>query len=151
MDFDINRLWQPCMGFNYTLAMPCSLYHIPCMARDTNAISEAIGRWEVQLRKGVLEFIILLSLSEREQYGFELITGIAKRASLDVPEGTLYPLLLRLSKDALVTSRLAEGEGGAPRKYYVLTAQGRAMLGGMSRSWSKLSNSVQQMIDGAAA
>ena len=120
------------------------------MASNSAPFDEAIGKWEVQLRKGVLEFVILLSLSEREQYGFELITGVAKRASLDVPEGTLYPLLLRLSKDALVASRLAEGEGGAPRKYYILTAHGRAMLGGMTRSWSKLSASVQQMIDGAA-
>ncbi len=121
------------------------------MASNTDTLSEAIGRWEVQLRKGVLEFVVLQSLSDREQYGFELITGIARQASLDVPEGTLYPLLLRLSKDALVASRLAEGEGGAPRKYYALTAQGRAMLAGMTRSWSKLSASVQHMIDGAAA
>ena len=119
------------------------------MASNSAPSDEAIGKWEVQLRKGVLEFVILLSLSEQEQYGFELITGVAKRASLDVPEGTLYPLLLRLSKDALVASRLAEGEGGAPRKYYTLTAHGRAMLGSMTRSWSKLSASVQQMIDGA--
>lgn len=111
-------------------------------------LGEAIGKWEVQLRKGVLEFVILLSLRDKEQYGFELISGIAKRASLDLPEGTLYPLLLRLSKDALVASRLAEGEGGAPRKYYTLTPQGRSMLGAMIQSWAALTGSVQQMLVG---
>ena len=45
------------------------------MASNTDTLSEAIGRWEVQLRKGVLEFVILQSLSDREQYGFELITA----------------------------------------------------------------------------
>lgn len=114
-------------------------------------LGEAIGKWEVQLRKGVLEFVILLSLRDKEQYGFELISGIAKRASLDLPEGTLYPLLLRLSKDALVASRLAEGEGGAPRKYYTLTPQGRAMLGAMIQSWTALTGSVQQMLVGENA
>ena len=121
------------------------------MARDSDALGDAIGRWEVQLRKGVLEFVILLSLRDKEQYGFELISGIAKRASLDLPEGTLYPLLLRLSKDALVASRLAEGEGGAPRKYYTLTPEGRSMLDAMTASWTRLTTSVHQMLVGADA
>jgi PadR family transcriptional regulator PadR len=113
-----------------------------------NGLDKEIERWGVQLRKGVLEFVILLSLREREQYGFELISGIAKRASLDVPEGTIYPLLLRLSKDNLVASRLAEGEGGAPRKYYRLTPHGASMLEAMTCAWSDLSASVQHMLVG---
>jgi PadR family transcriptional regulator PadR len=97
------------------------------MTRKSDESQNAIGRWEVQLRKGVLEFVILLSLSDHEQYGFELISGIAKRATIDVPEGTLYPLMLRLAKDGLISFRLADGDGGAPRKYYALTAQGREL------------------------
>lgn len=73
------------------------------MTRQSDETPSAIGKWEVQVRKGVLEFVILLSLSEREQYGFELISGIARRAAIDVPEGTLYPLLLRLAKDGLTS------------------------------------------------
>lgn len=111
---------------------------------------EAVAKWEIQLRKGVLELVILLSLREREQYGFELITGIAKRAALDLPEGTIYPLLLRLSRDALVTSRLAAGDGGAPRKYYSLTPRGRTVLSAMVRSWTELSFSVQRLVAGVA-
>ena len=76
----------------------------------------------------MLEFVILLSLDERERYGFELVSGIAKRATIDVPEGTLYPLLLCLAKYGLILSRLAEGDGGAPRKYYALTNHGREIL-----------------------
>lgn len=118
------------------------------MARDSDQTIDAIGRWEVQLRKGVLEFVILLALREREQYGFELISGIGNRASLEMPEGTLYPLLLRLSKDGLITSRLGEGDGGAPRKYYSLTKYGHALLDAMTQSWSRLFASVDRMLEG---
>lgn len=121
------------------------------MTRQLVEQQDAIGRWEVQLRKGVLEFVILLSLSEHEQYGFELISGIANRAEIDVPEGTLYPLLLRLAKDGLVSSRLAEGDGGAPRKYYALTTQGEALVQAMIPAWSKLSASVDSLLPGAPA
>lgn len=121
------------------------------MARQPGDSPNTIGRWEVQLRKGVLEFVILLSLSDNEQYGFELISGIAKRASIDVPEGTLYPLLLRLAKDGLISSRLAEGDGGAPRKYYALTMHGRELLQGMIPSWSKLAASVDRLLPGEPA
>lgn len=103
------------------------------------------------MRKGVLEFVILASLSEREQYGFELISGLAERAALELPEGTLYPLLLRLAKDGLVSSRLSAGDGGAPRKYYALTAPGRALLQDMLPSWAKLSTSVDRLLTGVPA
>jgi len=112
-------------------------------------IEGLIGKWEVQVRKGLLEFVILLALHEREQYGFELMSGVARRASLDVPEGTLYPLLLRLSKDALVSSRFEQGDGGAPRKYYALTPEGRTALRAMIASWTRLNHAISHMIAGA--
>ena len=120
------------------------------MARQSDGVADAIVKWEVQVRKGLLEFVILLSLREREQYGFELIGGIARRAGLDLPEGTLYPLLLRLSKDALVASRMAGGEGGAARKYYTLTAKGRDVLAAMTESWGRISGSVHHMLGDVA-
>lgn len=133
------------------LALHNKVVHDPCMTRQSSESQEAIARWEVQLRKGVLEFVILLSLAEREQYGFELISGIAERAAIDVPEGTIYPLLLRLAKDGLIASRMAEGGTGAPRKYYVLTPQGRDLLAGMIPRWTKLAASVARLLPGASA
>lgn len=115
------------------------------MARDS-AADDAIARWEVQVRKGVLEFVILLSLDAREHYGFELIAGIARRTDLVLPEGTLYPLLLRLAKDGLIAARAASGEGGPPRKYYALTPQGRTLLAGMKGSWGRLTASVDRLL-----
>lgn len=117
---------------------------------DSGPVGEALGKWEVQLRKGVLELVILAALREREQYGFELISGIARRSALELPEGTLYPLLLRLAKDGLIASRLAEGEGGAPRKYYALTGPGQTMLAGMIERWTALTGSVGRVLAAAA-
>lgn len=121
------------------------------MTSISEDLNSSIGRWEVQLRKGVLEFVILLSLRQREQYGFELIEGIAERALLELPEGTLYPLLLRLAKEGLVSSRFAEGGGGAPRKYYALTDQGQEQLEAMTPSWSRIASSVDRMLTGVTA
>lgn len=117
------------------------------MTRELTDRAAAIANWEIQARKGVLEFVILLSLRQKEQYGFALITGVAQRAGLDVPEGTLYPLLLRLAKDGLVKSRVGESGGGAPRKYYALTPRGIAMTRAMAASWRKLNQAVAQMIE----
>ncbi|GEO01157.1 PadR family transcriptional regulator [Novosphingobium sediminis] len=115
------------------------------MTQEQSRLDDSVARWETQLRKGVLELVILLTLREREKYGFELISGIAKRSSLELSEGTIYPLLLRLAKDDLIESRLAQGDGGAPRKYYSVTPHGRRMLDAMTAGWTKLVASVDAL------
>lgn len=116
------------------------------MTRESPDSADAMARWETQARKGVLEMIILLSLQTREKYGFELISGIARRSALELSEGTLYPLLLRLAKDGLISSRLAGGDGGAPRKYYALTPAGRSMLDAMTGRWRQLAGAVETLL-----
>lgn len=115
------------------------------MTQAQTRLDDSVARWETQLRKGVLEMVILLALREREKYGFELISGIAERSSLELSEGTIYPLLLRLAKDDLIQSRLAQGDGGAPRKYYSVTPRGRRMLEAMTAGWAKLVASVDAL------
>lgn len=115
------------------------------MTQAQTRLDDSVARWETQLRKGVLEMVILLALREREKYGFELISGIAERSSLELSEGTIYPLLLRLAKDDLIQSRLAQGDGGAPRKYYSVTPHGRRMLEAMTAGWTKLVASVDAL------
>lgn len=115
------------------------------MTQTSTRLDDSVARWETQLRKGVLEMVILLALREREKYGFELISGIAERSSLELSEGTIYPLLLRLAKDDLIQSRLAQGDGGAPRKYYAVTPHGRRMLEAMTAGWARLVASVDAL------
>lgn len=106
-----------------------------------------IENWESQVRKGMLDFIILLCLRKREYYGYELIKTIKAASELEISEGTIYPLLNRLKKEELVTSRWEEKESGIPRKYYGITAKGRAALAEVKNSWLKLDASLARLME----
>lgn len=106
-----------------------------------------IENWESQVRKGMLDFIILLCLRKREYYGYELIKTIKAASELEISEGTIYPLLNRLKKEELVTSRWEEKESGIPRKYYGITAKGRAALAEVKNSWLKLDASLARLLE----
>ena len=77
-----------------------------------------------QFKKGVLEICVMALLSQRPYYGYELVESISQ--TIDISDGTIYPLLKRLKDDGLVTTYLEESNAGAPRKYYKLTAQGES-------------------------
>ncbi|HEY8309725.1 MAG TPA: PadR family transcriptional regulator, partial [Gemmatimonadaceae bacterium] len=53
------------------------------------------AKWEVQVRKGVLDLVVLIAVRDREQYGYELITVITRALDFEMSEGTVYPLLSR--------------------------------------------------------
>ena len=96
-----------------------------------------IEKTNAQMRKGVLEFCILLIIAEHEVYASDIITKL-KEAKLLVVEGTLYPLLTRLKNDTLLSYRWEESKSGPPRKYYEITDSGRAFLKEMKNSWKEL-------------
>jgi PadR family transcriptional regulator, regulatory protein PadR len=97
--------------------------------------SLAVERWEVQVRKGVLELVVLAALWSGRLYGLQLIRRLEDAAQLAVPEGTLYPLLNRLRAEGQVDAEWVEAEAGHPRKYYRLTADGRRRVVQMARFW----------------
>jgi PadR family transcriptional regulator PadR len=109
------------------------------------AKTEAVERWEVQLRKGALELAILASLWSRELYGLEILRRLSD-VGLTVPEGTVYPLLNRLRAERWVEAEWVEGDAGHPRKYYRLTPRGRHHLQGMARSWSSFAASLGRVL-----
>ncbi len=94
-----------------------------------------------QMRKGMLEYCVLLLLSHEASYANDIITRL-KEAELIVVEGTLYPLLTRLKKDELLSYEWRESTQGPPRKYYALTPQGRAFLGELDGAWTELEHTV---------
>ncbi len=104
------------------------------------------GKWEVQLRKGCLELAILAALWEGRRYGLEILRVIESNSELIISEGTIYPLLTRLKALGLVSSEWVESETGHPRKYYCLTADGRAMAKGMAATWGRFSLSMDRML-----
>lgn len=94
-----------------------------------------------QMRKGMLEYCILLLLSKQKAYASDIIR-ILKEARLIVVEGTLYPLLTRLKNSGALTYDWEESTQGPPRKYYYLTDEGVKILSDLDKSWLGLNSTV---------
>jgi PadR family transcriptional regulator PadR len=94
-----------------------------------------------QMRKGMLEYCVLLLLKRHPSYASDIIQQL-KDAELLVVEGTLYPLLTRLKNDGLLVYQWQESSQGPPRKYYALSEVGKKFLEGLDGAWTELSNTV---------
>lgn len=97
-----------------------------------------------QFKKGVLELIVLISISNKDMYGYELILEVSK--VVDVNEGTIYPLLKRLTNEKYAETYLIESNEGPPRKYYKITKLGLERMKELEKSWSDFSKSVNDFI-----
>lgn len=97
-----------------------------------------------QMRKGMLEYCIMLLLHKEPAYASDIIQKL-KEARLIVVEGTLYPLLTRLKNDDLLGYEWIESTQGPPRKYYRLTEKGEVFLGELEMSWKELNETVNHI------
>jgi PadR family transcriptional regulator PadR len=104
--------------------------------------------WQEQLRRGGLELAILLSLTRDPSYGLAIIRHLEEFTDLVVTEGTIYPILARLSRDGLVSAEWRD-TGAHPRKYYQLTARGRARLEEMVASWRSFAAKLDRLMAAA--
>ncbi len=93
------------------------------------------------MRKGMLEYCIMLLLRDQSCYVSDIIQQL-KEAELLVVEGTLYPLLTRLKNDGLLSYEWKESTQGPPRKYYMLTNQGQIVLLQLDEAWGEIENTV---------
>lgn len=114
---------------------------------NDNNINQKIEKWQSQVKKGMLDFVILTFLSKKEFYGYELIKAIKEVAEINISEGTIYPLLNRLKKDESITAQWVEMETGIPRKYYRITDRGRLVLSGMKESWKHFSLTIDRLME----
>ena len=105
----------------------------------------AFESWQEQLRRGGLELAILLSLTGDPRYGLDIIRYLEEFTDLVVTEGTIYPILARLSRDGLVAAEWRE-TGAHPRKYYRLTPRGRARLAEMTASWKDFAAKLDRLV-----
>ncbi len=97
---------------------------------------------QTQMRKGILEYCVLLIISRGEIYASDIIAELRK-AQLLVVEGTLYPLLTRLKNNGLLNYNWVESNSGPPRKYYIITPLGNDFLKQLDATWIELSYAVQ--------
>ncbi len=104
------------------------------------------NKWISQLKKGTLSFIVLNILSsDKEYYGYDLLSEIIKLTDIDIAEGTLYPLLVRLEKENLVGHKWIEQESGIPRKYYKITKTGKSTFVEMKAYWTNLNTTINSI------
>jgi len=96
------------------------------------------------MKKGVLELIVLLSVNKKDMYGYELIEEVSK--VVDVNDGTIYPLLKRLTNENYFETYLVESTEGPPRKYYKLTSIGKEKTNEYLEVWNSFSISVNKFI-----
>jgi len=105
--------------------------------------SDAFNKLELELRRGV---VVLATLSQLRmpRYGYELRQALADRG-MPIEEGTLYPLLRRLEMQGVLKSEW-KIEGGPPRRYYSLNADGRKLLKKLTESWQGMNEAMGRLL-----
>lgn len=107
-------------------------------------------KYERQMKKGVLDMLVLQLLLEKKKYGYQLIAELREKGGdiFGLKEGTLYPILYRLEDDGLIESRWSEAENRQPpRKYYLMTDRGRTALKEIYQVWCRIVNSVDCLME----
>ena len=104
-------------------------------------------RFAQQLKKGVLEMLVLKLICEKPAYGYELLSELKtfSQGRFCLKEGTLYPILTRQKNAGLLTYRWEESPQGPPRKYYSLTDKGREYLASLDEAWEELVGQIQMI------
>ncbi len=97
-----------------------------------------------QMRKGYLEYCILLILKKKASYASDIISEL-KDAKMIVVEGTLYPLLTRLKNADLLDYRWEESSQGPPRKYYEMTEKGKLALDELENAWEEVNQVIGKL------
>ena len=107
-----------------------------------------MGKQVTEMLKGVLEGIVLAILSARSAYGYEITAWLRDQGFADIAEGTVYALLVRVEQRGYVDVEKVPSEKGPPRKVYSLNAAGREYLEEFWRTWSFLSERLEQLHKG---
>ena len=100
----------------------------------------------IQFKKGVLELCVLSMLAAGDRYGYDLASNLSR--SIDISDGTIYPILRRLKAEGLVNTYLQEASGGPPRKYYALTETGIKEQKRLQDEWNEFVDCVSVILKG---
>lgn len=107
-----------------------------------------IENWQTQLRKGILDIVIMNLLSHGPCHGYEMVRQLKKIQGLTMREGNIYPILARLEQEKLIENYTESSSDGPPRKYFRLTAAGRDTLEQMNQHWEQMIESSTRIRQG---
>lgn len=100
-----------------------------------------------QLLKGILEGCVLSIISRQETYGYQILSDLEAEGLTDIGEGTLYPVLTRLSKNGLIACRRAKSPLGPIRNYYTITPSGLERLAQFQSDFQTISQITQAILN----
>lgn len=109
-------------------------------------------KYETQMKKGVLDMLVLKLLENEEKYGYQIISELKEKSGerFTLKEGTLYPILYRLEDEQLVVSKWSEPEGKkVPRKYYGITQTGKQELLELEILWRDIYHNAAKIMEGS--
>ena len=131
------------MEFNNTkyLDILCTIQYT--VVNGDAMTNESFENVILELRRGVIVMAVLSQLDE-EQYGYSLINRL-KEVGLEIDQGTLYPLLRRLEGQGLLQSNWRI-EADRPRRYYVLSDEGRSLLPRLKEEWTRFVSMMDKML-----
>ncbi|PPF73519.1 PadR family transcriptional regulator [Pseudoclavibacter sp. Z016] len=104
-----------------------------------------MGRQASEMLKGTLEGIVLAILAKRSAYGYEITSWLREQGFVDIAEGTVYALLVRIEQKGLVDVEKVPSEKGPPRKVYTINAAGTEYLAEFWRTWGFLVECLEQL------
>ena len=119
---------------------------------------EQMNKFQQQLKKGVLEMLVLKIISEEQSYGYKMRAEIKLRSkgALLLDDGTMYPILYRLEQEEAIASTWVLGEeseerekpqkGVKPKKMYTITSIGQARLEMQMECWQEFSNIIETFL-----
>src|SRR5436189_6293446 len=96
------------------------------------------------IKKGLLEFLVLKIVAGEKVYVADILRQLSE-TEFSTQEGTLYPLLSKMRREGLVDYEWKESDAGPPRKYYELTAKGKAQLAELSGYWKDINATINQL------
>jgi transcriptional regulator len=103
----------------------------------------------LDLPQGTLDLLILRALALRPMHGWAISERLheVSRATLTIPQGSLYPALHRLERRGWIEAEWGESEHNRRAKFYELTRTGRQQLAVETAAWKRLTAAVELVLE----
>lgn len=109
--------------------------------------SRDAAKWQAQMRRGTLDLCLLAILSHGTRYGYDIVQALSIGNGLVIKEGTIYPVLNRLSGEGLVATEWRPSPQGPQRKYYRLMPAGEERLTRLRAEWRAFVDDVDRLLE----